>query len=91
MTTTLHPGVDPGFSGHFGSNKIGQVPRKKRDTIPGVMDTVFLNQTRFYPKTVPIVYKGNLIFRQPATKQQLAIKHLIIGQIGEGTKECYGV
>ncbi|MEQ2301281.1 hypothetical protein AMECASPLE_034304 [Ameca splendens] len=58
---TLLPGLNPGLSEFWRTNKFGQIPRKKSCSIQSVMDTVSPDQTRcdlwlIGPRTRPLLF-----------------------------------
>ena len=53
------------------------------------------HQTRFYPERLPIIYVAHVVCwtpsRQPAIEGEHATKHVITGQVWQGSRENYGV
>ncbi|MED6295354.1 hypothetical protein CHARACLAT_030897 [Characodon lateralis] len=52
---TLLPGLNPGLSEFWRTNKFGQIPRKKSCSIKSRMDAISPDQTRFSPKCLPVI------------------------------------
>jgi len=90
-TTTLHPGLNSGLSCFWMTNKFVHISRNESRSFQSGMDAISPNQNRCSPERLPIIYVAHVICwtpcRQPAVGVRHTAKHVLSGQIWQGSRE----